>query len=1196
MRLTLRAKFLFVVGATALSFLLVIGISSLIENREARELSDVEERLLPKLTHGPQIEAEYEALRRRLQDASTAQDAEALAETRELMSKLTRHISNYREVLEPGRADALLSTLDAYYQSAYDVAQRMIHGEAGEAVIEAATAMQTRQQLAEVALERAVRLDRKEVTDGFTAARQARQAASRSRLIISLLSLLLLLAITIGFSRDVIKNYGRISEGFARFARGDFEKPIEGNDYDEIGKLAIEANQMAASLKQLNQEREQIDWLKTGRADLANALRGELEPQEVAERVLRTLMPLIEGAAGALYQQTRDGSYELLGHGVGLSSNVDSGVTPRFRPGEGLVGQAAQHENITEIVDLPPDYLRIRSGLGEAPPRALVLVPLFHLGRPRGLIEVALFKPCSWQARELLESVRETIVIALEVATARTSMRALLAETERQAQRLGAQEQELRANNEELQAQQEELRQTNEELDEQRSTLAAQNARLAEAQKTLEQKAAELVTVSAYKSRFLANMSHELRTPLNSLLILSELMADNEEGNLSAKQVEYSRTIHSAGRDLLALINQVLDLSKIEAGKQQLVLETVRFREITEHLRRIFEPLAHDKGLAFSVEVGTSVPETIRTDRQRLEQVLTNLVANGIKFTAKGSVSLRVHKAPATTKLRRQDLQGLAGSRQGELLAFSVVDTGPGIPPKDQEVVFTPFERLETKSEGRFGGGTGLGLTIARELVALLGGELHLDSEVGKGTVFTFFLPVVTATGDAAAAPPTPLVPAPPAVTTTRTENDIDDRDSLATGDSVLLVIEDDPVFAERLVDIIHNRGFKALVAGGGEDGLTLARQYRPQGVILDVRLPDVTGWTVMDRLRQDPATSSIPVHFVSGVDTPDRGWAMGAVGYLTKPATNRELISMVQSLAPLASKQRQQILVLEPDAQRAESIINVLKSDGLAARQVTSAQAAFTALAEDRFVCLILDLALPDMDGLGFLSELKARDDFERPPVVVYTGRALTRDETRRIEEYAEAVVLKEGRSTERLLEEIRLFIHHLESRLPEGRKPLPIASPPNEQIFRGKRVLVVDDDMRTVYAMSALLRTKGVDVLMADNGRAAIEVLTGSKAESGDGSPAPRTQLGTGLPGEIVDAVLMDVMMPEMDGYEAMRRIRGFDRFRTLPIIALTAKAMKGEREKCLEAGASDYLSKPIDTAALLKRLATWLSPRQA
>ncbi|HEY0713201.1 MAG TPA: response regulator, partial [Polyangia bacterium] len=718
------------------------------------------------------------------------------------------------------------------------------------------------------------------------------------------------------------------------------------------------------------------------------------------------------------------------------------------------------------------------------------------------------------------------------------------------------------------------------------------NARLAEAQKTLEQKAAELVTVSAYKSRFLANMSHELRTPLNSLLILSELMAENEGGNLTPKQVEYSRTIHSAGRDLLALINQVLDLSKIEAGKQQLVVESVRLREITEHLRRIFEPLANDKGLSFSIEVDPSVPEILRTDRQRLEQVLTNLIANGIKFTSKGSVALRVRKAASTTRLRRQDLAERL--RRGDTLAFAVADTGPGIAPKDQELVFTPFERLETKSEGRFGGGTGLGLTIARELVALLGGELHLDSEVGKGTVFTCFLPANAPAHDGTA----PGEQTPPPINVdisaagSAPQAVADDRHQLTADDSVLLVIEDDPVFSERLVEIIHNRGFKVLVAGRGEDGLALARQYRPQGVILDVRLPDVTGWTVMDRLRGDPITAAIPVHFVSGVDAPDRGWAMGAIGYLTKPTTNRELISMVQALAPHASKQRQQILVLEPDAQRAESIINVLKQDGLAARQVTSAQDAFAALGEERFVCLILDLALPDMDGLGFLSELKARDDFERPPVVVYTGRALTRDETRRIEEYAEAVVLKEGRSTERLLEEIRLFIHHLEGRLPDSRKPQATTSPPNEQVFRGKRVLVVDDDMRTVYAMSALLRTKGVDVLMADNGRAAIEVLTGLKSQSSTGEPAARTQVGAALPGESVDAVLMDVMMPEMDGYEAMRRIRSFDRFRALPIIALTAKAMKGEREKCLEAGASDYLSKPIDTGALLKRLETWLS----
>jgi CheY-like chemotaxis protein len=608
--------------------------------------------------------------------------------------------------------------------------------------------------------------------------------------------------------------------------------------------------------------------------------------------------------------------------------------------------------------------------------------------------------------------------------------------------------------------------------------------------------------------------------------------------------------------------------------------------EITGHLRRIFEPLASDKGVEFAVDLVEPLPHSLRTDRQRLEQVLTNLLGNAIKFTSQGRVSLQVAPAPAGTRLRRRDLaRALA---EGRTLAFTVSDTGVGIAPRDQELVFTPFERLENKNDARYGS-TGLGLSIARELCALLGGELHLESQLGRGSTFTCYLPFEAPaqpgadTGNSDVAPAD--LHAAASAGTLAPARIADDRATLTASDSSLLLVEDDPVFAERLVDIIRARGFKVLTAPRGEEALELARKHKPSGVILDVQLPDVSGWTVMDRLRRDPETESIPVHFVSAVDAPDRGWAMGAVGYLTKPASNRDLVNMVQSLAPRAAKRLQQILVLEADSGQ-ESLIHLLEADGLRAQRVSSTAAAFEALAAERFVCLILDLGLPDMDGLGFLEQLSARAELARPPVVVYTGRPLTRDETRRIEAYAEAVVLKEGRSGQRLLEEIRLFIHHLEDRLPRERKPRTPRPPGDDRVFRGKRLLVVDDDMRTVYALSALLRTKGIDVLMADTGRAALDTLHQVDGQHQSGAEEPGASN--------IDAVIMDVMMPEMDGYEAMRRIRAIDRWRELPIIALTAKAMKGEREKCLEAGASDYLSKPIDSGELLTLLSTWLGRR--
>jgi CheY-like chemotaxis protein/signal transduction histidine kinase len=1182
MRLTFRAKLLLIFGATGFAFALVIAVSTLIGVGESRRLGDLESRLLPKLELGPQLEGEFSNLARHLQNAVAAQDNEILGESRGLFAALTRHVNDARAVLDAGAADALLAKLEKYYTVAYEVSRRWVAGETGEPIIEATAGMQTLQAEADLALKKATRLDRQELTDNFAAARAARVNAQRWRLAISLASLAFVLVLTIWFSRDVLRVVENISTGFSRFGRGDFTHPIVVRSGDELGTLAREANQMAASLQRLGQERDHTDWLKTGQTGLAHELRGELEPEEVAERAVRFLSAYIRAPLGALYFGDAQRTFRLLGRCSLASTTGDAPTVHSFRAGEGLLGQAALQQDIAVIDEVPAEYLRVSSGTGEGQPRGLLLVPLLHLGKVKGVLELATFRAFMPEARELLSTVRETLVIALEVAQARTSMRELLAETQRQAQRLSGQEQELRANNEELQAQQEELRQTNDELDLQRKRLEQQNHELEEARRSLQQKAAELTTVSAYKSRFLANMSHELRTPLNSMLILSDLMARNEGANLTDKQVEFCRTIHGAGKDLLALINQVLDLSKIEAGKQQVQIEAVELSEIVQHLRRIFEPMATDKGLAFVAELEPGLPATIRSDRQRLDQILTNLLGNAIKFTTQGRVTLQVRRPGADARLRRADLA------PDRAIALIVSDTGVGIAAKDQDLVFAPFERLETKADRRYGS-TGLGLSIARELAALLGGELHLDSTPGKGSTFTCYLPFEgpakeaaengqddghdgpegeenqdsrSPTSDAASASRVPL----PMPITVR-----DDRDSLQSGTAHLLVIEDDPRFAEILAGIIHARGFKAVVATSGAEGLELARRHHPAGIILDVKLPDRTGWTVMEQLRSHAETQAIPVHFLSAVDAPERGWAMGAIGYLTKPASHRELVSMVQTLAPTAGSHPHRILVLEENADRAQSLKQLLASDGLEAVQVKSMAEAFSAMTSERFVCLVLDVALPDMSGLEFLEALKRRDDLERPPVVVYTGRALTKDETRRIEEYAQAVVLKEGRSSERLLEEIRLFIHHLERRLPREHRQRPRLMR-DEPDFRGKKMLVVDDDMRTVYALSALLRTKGVEVLMADTGRAALETL---KKHSG------------------VDAVIMDVMMPEMDGYEAMRLIRQEPRYSALPVIALTAKAMKGERERCLEAGASDYLSKPVDNEELVSLLANWLGP---
>jgi CheY-like chemotaxis protein len=1161
MRLTFRAKLMTTVGAAALAFILLILVSSLISGRVTRQLADIEGRLIPKLALGPELDGQYERLGRSLQDAVAAQDPDALAATERLRDRMLATLDSAHDSVDAEDAAALRAAIDDYYQAAHDVSKRLLARETGEGLVDAMTALQAKHSRTAELLKKTTRLDRKELAAGFAATSRAQETGTKLFFAIGVVCLFSVLALSVAISRSLLRSLGDFSAGLARFGRGDFSRPLPVTRDDELGKLARDANQMAENLGRFAEQRDRSDWLKAGQARLTHELRGELELREVAARAIRLVASYLEAPAGALYLASGEGWLEPLGQYALAGEGAAGGAAPVFRPGEGLVGQAALQEEIVVVEDPPAGYVRVRSGLGEASPRTIVLAPLTHLGKVTGVIELALFKPCTALMRELLGSIRETLSIALEVARARAAARALLAETQRQAQRLAAQEEELSVNNEELQAQQEELKQANEELEEQRRALEEQNAELEGARRREQQKADTLATVSEYKSQFLANMSHELRTPLNSMLLLSNLLAQNESRNLTDKQVEFCGTIHAAGKDLLGLINQVLDLAKIEAGKQEVRPEIVSLRELVQRVEKIFAPLAADKGLRLSVDLDPALPASITTDRQRVEQILTNLVGNAIKFTRRGGVSLRLRRPQAGTRFGRDDLSA------ERTVALAVTDTGIGIAPEQQERIFAPFQQLDSRIDRRYGG-SGLGLTIARELAGLLGGELQLASVAGEGSTFTCYLPERTSGVPA----PAPALASPPGGVRGSSRAVTDDRAQLAAGEAHLMIIEDDPLFAEQLSALIHARNFKVVVASSGQEGLRLAKERRPMGIILDVMLPDIDGWTVMERLRFDPDTNAIPVHFVSSLDAPERGLAMGAVGYLTKPATQRELAGVVETLAPLAAERSRQILVVEDDAARGESLVRLLADEGFEAKHVTSGNAALAALKEGRFGCLVLDLGLADMDGLGFLELIEQQTDLEIPPVVVYTGRALTKAETRRIEAYAEAVVVKEGRSTERLLEEIRMFVQHLKEGLPRHRRPAPARRGlhPAGVRLEGKKILAVDDDMRTVYALSALLRSKGVEVLVADTGREALEII------------AARPD---------IHGVLMDIMLPEMDGYEAMRRIRADARFAKLPIIALTARAMKGEREKCIEAGASDYLSKPIDGERLLALLQQWL-----
>jgi signal transduction histidine kinase/CheY-like chemotaxis protein len=1077
---TFRAKLIAIVGVATVAFSITIGVSAIINQRVGEQLGAIQQRFVPKMEIGPQLEAQFEQLRRTLQDAVAARDGDALDGTRDQYDGLMQRLAAAHDVLDAADAALLRSAIQEYYENAYDVSRRMIDGETGEALVSAMSAMQARQSRSVLLLKKVAAVDRGELERVFQAANRALETGGRLRLVVGSSCLAFVILLSLWLSRGVLQSLAQLRFGLERFGKGQFEQPISVSSTDELAGVARSANLMAQNLLRLEGERNHEDWLKTALVGFAQELRGELSPEEIGARAVRFIARYIEAPVAALYYADARRVLRLLGEYGLAPMDPELAAALSFRIGEGLVGQACLQDEITLIHEPPPNYLRIRTGVGEGTPTALVFLPVLHLGAVAGVLELGLFKPWSERTGELLLAMRETLAITIEVARTRVSLNEMLEESQRQAEALEAQEEELKSTNEELHTQQEELRQTNEELtqqteqlDAQRRALQDKNRELDEAGKHLTRQAEELKKISAYKSQFLANMSHELRTPLNSMLLLSSLLGDNEGKNLTAKQVEFARTIHSAGKDLLALINQVLDLAKVEAGKQELRIETLSLAQLAEHAQRVFGPLANDKKLQFRVRLGDGLPASIETDAQRVQQILNNLLANAIKFTQRGQVSLELRPVAAGEWLRRAELV------PEQTVVLSVSDTGMGIAPEHQERIFAPFEQVEAASDRRYGG-TGLGLTIARELAQLLGGSLELVSSPGRGSTFSCYLPRQAPPTGAKRRPSSkPLgVPAssqavlPPAP------------------DPYLLVVEDDAVFAETVGEVISRQGLRWQLASDGKSALELCQRTPPSGIILDLKLPDLDGWQVMEQLRQSPLTASIPVHFVSAADASERALAMGAVGYLTKPATRNELTEVVNALAPRAPRQAQRVLVVEPDAEQGHSLVRELSAEKLQVRHVVDARSALSALEQERFACMILDLSLRDMDGLEFLQSIRQRCGADAPSIIIYTARPLSKEEARHLDAYAEAVVLKEGSSSERLLDEVRLFVRRLKGGLSPKRSGEMRGLPRSVQLT-GKRVLVVDDDMRTVYALSATLRAKGADVLVADTGKAALGVL---------------------------------------------------------------------------------------------------------
>ncbi len=936
--------------------------------------------------------------------------------------------------------------------------------------------------------------------------------------------------------------------------RGNLE-PDLGTDPTAGTGIRVAIAQMLLSLRANRDSTARQDWLKTGLARLNEVMIGDLDIEALASQVISEIATYLEAQVGALYL-VRPGEKLVLSLTGSYAYTQRKNLSNVYTIGQGLVGQAALEKQQILIRNVPDDYIKVTSGLGEAVPRFICVTPFLYEGRVEGVLEIGVLKELGERELDYLLQAMPALAIAVDSANSRTALASSLEESQQLSEELQTQQEELRATNEELEqqaqqlkdseerlkVQQEELQVTNEELEEKNDLLERQKQEVENARKDIQEKSEEVALASKYKSEFLANMSHELRTPLNSLLLLAQGLTQNKEGNLTPEQVESARIIHGGGSDLLNLINEILDLSKIEAGRMDLKLGDIQVVDVAQTIQVFFENLAAEKGLELTVSVSEDAPEKLTTDRQRAEQVIRNLVSNAVKFTGKGSVTITFGRPAPGTDLSR------SGLALKECLAVAVSDTGIGIDEDQQKLVFEAFQQADGGTARQYGG-TGLGLSISRELARLLGGEIKLESELGKGSTFTLYLPLeldadreVNPTGAhtmtvSRTDTGVPRQVAPERVAALQIK---DDREGLAKGDRTILVIEDDPDFARLLHTKCHEKGFKCLAAPTGEAGLELARTHLPNAVILDIRLPGMDGLAVLSMLKEDIRTRHIPVHVISVEEASVETFAKGAVGHTTKPLSQEALEEAFQKLIQLSAGEPKRVLVVDDDAQIRQRTVKLLTDGEVMVDEAGSGEQALEALRGKRYDCVVLDLGLQDMGGSELLAQLEG-EGVALPPVIIHTARDLTREEESDLREHAESIVIKDVRSPERLLDEVSLFLHRIVSEMPEQKRKIILDLHDTDALLADKKVLVVDDDMRTTFALARLLAERGMKPVKAENGERALRALE----EEPD-----------------MDIVLMDIMMPTMDGYEAIGKIRAQERFRKLPIIVLTAKAMPQDR----------------------------------
>lgn len=989
---------------------------------------------------------------------------------------------------------------------------------------------------------------------------------------------------------QMVESFRNVVEQANHIAKGDYSTNITPrSDKDTLG---IALYEMTKTLRETSSEMRQRDWFKSGMNQLESKLSGLKNIRKLTDEIITFLIHYLEAQIGLLYIY-EDGKLKL--EATYAYKDIQNKFT-EFEVGQGIIGQVAKDRK-QMMFSVPAELTpTLNIGLEERKPLHLITAPVIFENETKGVIQIGSLKEFSKLQLDFFSSCLDNIAIAINTIQAHTHVQRLLKQTQEQANELQVQQEELRQANEELEeqtkalklseenlkSQQEELRVTNEELEErtndlelERDNIRKKNDELKRAREEIEKKARDLEQASKYKSEFLANMSHELRTPLNSILVLSQLLSENRKDHLDQKEIQFAKTINTSGSDLLELINEILDLSKVESGKLELEIEDTYLSEVKSFVMSTFKPLANEKGLELNFEQKKDAPEVLRTDSQRLMQILKNLISNAVKFTKEGEVKLSVGRPDDDM------LSGISNLKKEDSVAFSVIDTGIGIPEDKLDYIFEAFKQADGTTSRKFGG-TGLGLTISRKFTELLQGALIARSEENKGSAFTLILPENFNKTDEPAEQPGPdkNEKAKPEARkksrekTTGTQDKYheitDDKDDINEGDHYILIIEDDVNFCKVLYALSHEKNFKALIALDGETGLHYADYYLPEAIILDIGLPGIDGYEVMKRLKENPRTRHIPVHIISAADKSLDAMKMGAIGYLTKPVDNDKLEEVFKKLENVISRPIKKALVVEDDPIMRKSIVKLLDEGNVEIKSVDAGEKAIELLKKERFECLILDLGLKELSGFELLEQIRKDKKINDLPVIIYTGQDLSPEENAKLQKYADSIILKGARSFERLLSEATLFLHQVQEDMPKDKQSMLEKLQEKSDTLKGKKVLIVDDDMRNVFALSSVLEENGMKVIIGKNGREGVEKLNNN----------PDTNL-----------VLMDIMMPEMDGYEAMMEIRKQKKFEKLPIIALTAKAMKEDRAKCIAAGANDYLAKPVNADKLISLLRVWL-----